>query len=320
MLTKKENRKTWAGVSPWVLIGAVAVLLPIFTFMTIENINRQKKKSTHLLLEKGAALIRSFEAGTRTGMMGMHRGVFQLQRLLTEMAQQPDVVYLYVTDKNGNILAHNDLELVGTRLDREINPENIARSQSLFWRRVVTADGTNVFEIFRKFTPQRRWRGPMHGSRAMGSGFQAHRDRGETPAWSLNQPLRIIFVGLDMTPIIEAQSADIRHAIVMGIILLMVGFAGITLLFLFSSYRTTRASLSRIKAFSDNVVENMPIGLIALDDRLKIASFNHTAESVLKISQQDVAEKDADKILPGQLRTAIDSPEIEDHVVEGEVE
>ena len=92
MLTKTKNTKSWTRVSPWVLIGAVAILLPIFTFMTIENINRQKEKSTHLLLEKGAALIRSFEAGTRTGMMGMRRDGFQLQRLLTETAKQPDIV------------------------------------------------------------------------------------------------------------------------------------------------------------------------------------------------------------------------------------
>ena len=110
------------GVPPWVLIGAVAVLLPIFTFMTIENINRQKEKSIQLLLEKGAALIRSFEAGTRFGMMGMHRGGFQLQRLLTETAQQPDIVYLFVADINGKILAHNDLEKVGNRIEYQSDP------------------------------------------------------------------------------------------------------------------------------------------------------------------------------------------------------
>jgi two-component system sensor histidine kinase HydH len=54
MTFKIKNKKSWMGVPPWVLIGAVAVLLPIFTFITIENINRQKEKSTQLLLEKGA--------------------------------------------------------------------------------------------------------------------------------------------------------------------------------------------------------------------------------------------------------------------------
>ena len=70
MLFKSKSKKFWTGVPPWILIGVATVLLPIMTFVTIENINRQKEKSIDLLLEKGAALIRSFEAGTRTGMMG----------------------------------------------------------------------------------------------------------------------------------------------------------------------------------------------------------------------------------------------------------
>ena len=88
-------------------------MLPLFAFMTMASINRQQEKSTQLLLEKGAALIRSFEAGTRTGMMGMHRGGFQLQQLLTETAQQPDIVHLLVADVDGEIIAHNNLKLIG---------------------------------------------------------------------------------------------------------------------------------------------------------------------------------------------------------------
>ncbi|MEJ2168949.1 MAG: hypothetical protein P8X90_25820 [Desulfobacterales bacterium] len=88
MFTTIKNRQFWSGVPPWALIGAVVILLPLFTLMTLTNINRQKEKSIQLLLEKGAALIRSFEAGTRTGMMGMHPGGFQLQRLLTMMQEK----------------------------------------------------------------------------------------------------------------------------------------------------------------------------------------------------------------------------------------
>jgi two-component system sensor histidine kinase HydH len=123
-----------------------------------------------------------------------------------------------------------------------------------------------------------------------------------------------------MTSIEEAHKADIRHAIIMAAILLLVGFAGITLLFLFQSYRTTKASLSRIKAFSDNVVENMPIGLIALDDQQRIAAFNHTAESVLKLSYPEVRGKVAGDILPPELCTELKCPEIQDQVIEKEID
>ncbi len=320
MLTKPKNKNSWTGVQPWVLIGAVAVLLPIFTFMTIENINRQKKKSIHLLLEKGAALIRSFEAGTRTGMMGMYRGGFQLQRLLTEMARQPDIIYLFVADGSGKILAHNDLEKIGTQVEKDLNPAEIVQTESLHWRQVTGPGGNRVFEIFRKFAPSRRPMGRRHGSMMMGRGSQEQQIQKKMLSELFDDPARAIFVGLDMTPIIEAQDADIRHAVIMGGVLLLVGFAGIMLIFLVQSNRATKASLTRIKAFSDNVVENMPIGLIALDDHHRIAACNHIAESVLQLSVPDVMGKNAAQMLPARLWEVVERLDELDYVIEEEID
>ena len=320
MLLKTKNKKSWIGVPPWVLIGAVAVLLPIFTFMTIENINRQQEKSIQLLLEKGAALIRSFEAGTRSGMMGMHRGSFQLQRLLTETAQQPDIVYLFVADINGNIRAHNNLEKVGKQVENQSDLAEISTADRIFWRQVTRPDGVRVFEVFRKFSPTRRSMGMRHRSMMKGRQFKQQQDSRRISPTPKDDWNSIIFVGLDMTPIIEAQKADVRHGIIMGVILLLVGFAGFTLLFLLQSYRTTKASLTRIKVFSDNVVENMPIGLIALDDQQRIAAFNQIAESVLQLSYRDVIGRNADQMLPPQLWSAVQQSEIQNNVIEQEID
>ena len=88
-MKNKVTKRYWIGIPPWIILGAVLVLVPIFVFMTFENIHRQKENTTTLLVEKGAALIRSFEAGARTGMkgmMGMRGGGFQPQKLLMETA------------------------------------------------------------------------------------------------------------------------------------------------------------------------------------------------------------------------------------------
>jgi len=320
MTNQTINNKSWMGVPPWVLIGAVAVLLPIFTFLTIENINRQKEKSIQLLLEKGAALIRSFEAGTRFGMMDMHRGGFQLQRLLTETAQQPDIVYLFVTDINGIILAHNNLEEVGKQVEHQSDLAEISTDTRTFWRQVIRPDGIRVFEVFRKFSPTRPPKGMRQGAGMMGRRFQQQQDRRKIAPAPENDSNSVIFVGLDMTPILEAQKADLRHGIIMGVILLLVGFAGFMLIFILQSYRATRASLSRIKAFSDNVVEHMPIGLVALDDQRRIAAFNNTAESVLQLSHRRVIGEDAETVLPPELCTELKCPEIQNEVIEKEID
>ncbi|UCD82229.1 MAG: PAS domain-containing protein [Desulfobacterales bacterium] len=320
MFTKIKNKPFWKGVPPWALIGAVVILLPLFTLITLTNINRQKEKSTQLLLEKGAALIRSFEAGTRTGMMGMHPGGFQLQLLLTETAQQPDIVHLLVTDDAGKIIAHNNLKLVGRSYGTNLDLKKLSETKTPQWRILEDPDGSRVFEVYRRFTPTKRPGGWMHGGGMMRRGMQQHLNQSTMFQRSFSDSPDIIFVGLDMTAIEEAHRADIRHAVIMGVVLLLVGFAGITLLFVFQGYRATRASLSRIKAFSDNVVENIPIGLIALDDRQQIAAFNHTAESLMQITFQDAVGRPAEHILPPELCAALKCPEIQDQVIEKEID
>ena len=108
---KNVTKRSWLSVPPWIILGAVAVLLPIIVVTTVQDIRSMRQRMTSLFLERGAYLIGTFEAGTRTGfmgMLGMPASGFELQRLLTETAQQPGVAYLIVTDVKGNILHHND--------------------------------------------------------------------------------------------------------------------------------------------------------------------------------------------------------------------
>ncbi len=319
MLNSSKYKKFWAGVPPWVIIGAAAVLLPIVVFITVENINRQKEKSIHLLLEKGAALIRSFEAGTRTGMMGRQWGGFQLQQLLSETAQQPDIVHLMVTDETGTAIAHSKPEQIGRTHGAELNLKKISSAQNLQWRIITRSDGQNVFEVYRKFIPS----GPPRGMGMMRRHMQMMGRQSQPPGQqgeNITNPDQIIFVGLDMRPIEEAHRADVRHAVIMGAILLLVGLTGFTLLFLVQSYRATRASLSRIKAFSDNVVEHVPIGLLALDSQGKIAAFNKGAESILQLSAPEVIGQPAPKILPAALLQEINDSQNQDGIIEKEIE
>jgi len=316
MANKTRKKRFWAGIPPWIFIGSVVVLFPIFAFMIAENLNRQKENSIRLLLEKGTALIRSFEAGTRTGMMDRMRSGFKLQRLLTETAQLPDIVNLLVVDTNGVILAHSDLSQIGKKYGNDLDLQKISGTSSEQWRFKSYSDGKNIFEVFRRFSPTGGPRGKQHG-RMMFDGQEAQQAKRIQGSPLL--PM-VIFVGLDMEAIEAAQKVDTRHTVVMGIILLLIGFAGIIFLFLIHSYRTTKASLSRVKAFSDNLVENVPIGLIAIDNNQKIVSFNNVAEAILEISIEKAIQKKAEEILPIELLNQIDNPDIKKGIVEEEIE
>ena len=315
MANKIKNNRSWTGVPPWIFIGAVIVLFPIFAFMTIQNIERQKENSFRLLLEKGAALIRSFEAGTRTGMGFSWSGV-QLQKLLTETAQQHDIVYLLVTDINGIILAHNNPAYIGRTHGKRLNLRRVSLTATTKGRIVSNPEGKKIFEVFSKFSPVGSGLNVGSGHMMMQMWFQRGiNERLDTPSLK-----PIIFVGLDMASIEETIKSDTRHTVIMGIILLLIGFAGIALLFLAQSYRVTRMSLSRIKAFSDNLVENMPIGLVTIDNNQKITSLNQVAGSILSLSAAEVIGENATQAVPEELLKLLENLDTKKGVVENEID
>jgi len=313
---KIKHNRYWVGVPPWIFIGAAIVMLPIFAFITMENIQRQKENTTRLLLEKGAGLIRSIEAGTRTSLIWTEFNVRQLQSLLAETAFQPDIMYILVVDRQGTILAHNNLSQIGKPYGRELNLSLLSLSPEINWRLIERTDGKKIFEVLRRFSPTR-------GKRIPNSLLELLKELNvQYPNdWDNISALgSVIFIGLDMNAIEEAGQADIRHAVIIASVILLIGFAGIILLFLMHNYRVARVSLSRIKAFSDNLVDNMPIGLIVIDSEKQVASYNHVGGRIFGFLSEEIIGEDAEKVLPKALLDQIEHPEIKERVVERDVD
>lgn len=296
MRIKSTYKMLLSGLSPWAIIGAAAVLLPIVTLMTFETINRQKQQSIHLMIEKGAALIRSFAAGTRMGMRGGHGSGFRLQRLLVETAAQPDIAYLLVAHVDGTVIAHSQLDQVDGRYAADLDLKAVYEAPALSWRRTTSPGGDPVFEVFGKFAPLARW---SHRMMHMPSGAMMDRSARHLP--DKHRPPMIIFVGFRTDDVDAAHAADVRHTMVMAAVLLLVGCAGVLLLFMAQNYRSTRTSLARVQVFSDNLVSHMPIGLVALDQEGRVNALNSVAETTLGVRAADVIGTDARVILPAVL-------------------
>lgn len=308
------SKKILAWVSPWIIIGAVLVLAPIFLLMTWQNLDHQQVYTTRLLVERGDALIRSFEAGARTGL-GLKWGHFQLQKLLMETAQQPGVDHLVVTDGKGVILADSDPSQLGESYGTDLDLTRISTSDQLQWRRTPNPEGADTFEIYRQFGPAGK------DDLEFQDGIRPDAAR-MPPATGMDGQLAgmVIFVGLDMGPIEAARKADYRHAVMMAVIFLLIGLSGVISLLLAQGYSSARASLSRVRAFSDSLVKNMPMGLIAIDETGRIVAFNQTAESILRQAAADVIGRIADEILPETCRHLIASLGKKERIIAGEID
>ncbi|MCK4766809.1 MAG: PAS domain-containing protein [Desulfobacula sp.] len=301
-------------IPPLILIGTIIVLFPIFSYMTIDRINKQKSQSIRLLVEKSTALIRAFEAGTYTGMMNMGWTRNAMENLLRETAALPDISYLFIVNKNGTVLAHNQKEKEGQIYGRDLDLTKIINSKRTGWRIKKDGKENKVFEVYKKFSPVKGEK--SNDSTGMMSMHQKMHGGQFNDADGYDNT--VIFVGLDMQLIEQADKGDTQHSIMMAVILALIGFTGLILVFIVQRYAAARSSLSRIQIFSDNLVENMPVGLIATDTNKQIISVNPAAKSILNI-QSTRGRQNLNAALPVELESLLQSIDKEKNLVEKEI-
>ena len=324
---KNERKKyLWLSLTPWAILAGLVVLAPIVFFLANKSIKEDKENMTRLMVEKGAALIRSFEAGARTGMMGMGWGGAQLQQLLVETAKQPDILYLVVTDENGFAVADSDPDRIGKKHEPASEIVFGEKSDKLGWHEVKTANNTVAFEVYKRFKPVRSipsWGGMHHhGMMMRGSQFGRRPDEsfmGRFQDGRNGSPL-YIFVGLDMSAMESARVEARRHTIAMALGVFLIGMAALASLFLAQGYKVASRALAKVRAFSDQVVENLPMGLVATDENGKVAAYNQTAETVLGIPSDAVFAESAAKVLPKELWQLNERLQNRGAVVEEELE
>lgn len=288
---KKHN---FPLVSPLFFIGVLLILLPIFTFMTLDRLEKQKEFFTQRLLEKGISLIRTFEAGTRTGMLTMRWGAKRIQAMLLETSLQPDVLYMMITSKDGRILAHSDESMIGQIFDDMPGAAEINEDTSSIYHRVrLQKDQMQVFEVFKRFVPirSRAMRGHMRMHRNQDLPDQQNFERGVrdwTQPYIKNQWDKLpemaehyIFAGLSMERKKIARGRLLKETVWRGALFFILGCVGMVALFVFQAYRSAKASLTSVKAFSDNVIQNMPSGLVTINPEHEITSMNKAAKDIL---------------------------------------
>lgn len=333
----RKNSPFWLYASPFAVIGAAAILAAVVVVMAIFNFNREKEYVTRILSEKGAAIIRALEAGTRTGMMGgLGRGP-GLKRLLSETAGQEDIFYIAITDRSGRILAHGDSSLVGGQF---LPPEELALlapGAEEKWRVVREEEtGRRSFLVYREFLPkggvigrgpgERRGRpdivarpggppgpgaqidgglgetiGRFPGRPSEGGDFLCFDDCDSKRSPAMRDQELIVFVGMDIAPYEQARSVDFQGTLLTSATLLVLGFAAVVSLFWAQSHRVSKRLLRDTRAFASEVVGNMPAALAVVDPAGRLAMVNASLEAFLGRASPDIVGRPAAEVLPETL-------------------
>ncbi len=286
-------------ISPYMMAGVLVVLLPVFVYMTFDRMERQRAYIRERLLAEGTSLIRTFEAGTRAGMLSMSWGIRRVQSMILETSFQPDISYIMITSKTGQILAHSDESMVGEYFEAMPDTASLDKDVLSFSDRTRDLDEGRVFEVFKRYTPLKsRFMGrPGHrGGKRMhhppslavpdadmddtGPDPDVFKTPGAPPVFT-DSGEYYIFAGFSMDRANLLERQLIKHSVGSGILFFLLCGAGVISLMAYQRYRSARADLTQVQAFSDNVVENMPSGLVAIDTGHTITLVNQAAIRIL---------------------------------------
>lgn len=282
----------WVTLFPWLVMVCALLFSAAVIAFGLHNAKRETEFTTQLTLEKGAALISALEGALRTGM-GYHWSDEVLRDLIHKVGAQPDIVSLVITDGEGKVLMAANGELIGTSF---LSAEALARlepGRRAKWEMAGQADGSRVFQVYKRFSlPQAEAR--RHGGHRM-RGMGASCGMLEASV-SAGTPL-FIFVDYDLSPLEEARAADEKHMAVMFAILIFVGVVGGFTLFLLANYRRSRRVVQETTAFSSEIVRTLPVGIIATDMEGRITSVNPAAREITGIGR-DAAGRAVAELLP----------------------
>ncbi|NOX34049.1 MAG: PAS domain-containing protein [Deltaproteobacteria bacterium] len=287
------------------------LLIAVVVFQAMVNYNREKKYMSKLLKEKGAALIRSFEAGAKIGMMGKLGNEANLQALLEETASQPDIAYIVLVGRDGIILAHNNKQMIGTRFNDSGHQKKISAIDKPQWRIVDRGGNLKYFEVYKTFLPILKNPGRFSNNKVMSKmGEQCDMPMWCSSGWMKGMPADLIlspenrpaiFIGMDIGPFEEAIKEDMHNSVIMVSVIFLLGMAGVVSLFWAQSFTRSRRLLQDTRAFASETMANLPMGIIVINENNAITYINDTACLFLEKNIHTVKEKNAKNIFPDEL-------------------
>lgn len=269
-----------------VILVAVLILAGILGMVSYQNFTSSKKQMIATLRTHAQTLIRAFEAGARTGMMGMMWSGNQIQTLIEETGKEENVNFIAITDDEGYVLAHSDRSKVGQVLTGAGTPIDSEGTSPFEESLRLDSAGTRTYEIRAPFNPvsqghdrmmtemmnrnaQERW---MRWCRMMSPGGQSG--------------TQYIVLSLRMDQYELARMQDVKRGLLTGGILFVVGIAAFYFLLAYQSYASTHRAFQNVQTFATNVVESMPNGLISLDTDGKVTILNRKAAEILGLDRE----------------------------------
>jgi two-component system sensor histidine kinase HydH len=281
-------------------LPAISILAVVFTLIvmqaisTYRNLDRERRYSEAFLQRRGDSLLHAIDAIIHTGAIKSEN----LSRLFERVVAQHDIAYIGLIDQENRVITHAGE--MGNTVNDGGGYLNLYEGKRLKTRVQRLAGGQKVFELIRFFT--------IAGEKSVNF-FKS----------SDNKTRYTLILGIWMKEYEKARKEDLRHALVMGGILLVLGSAAIYFIFLIQSYYLVERTLDEMKSYTENVVENMPNGLISVDREGKIVSINRNVIKLLELKGGRIRGVGFDQVIQLNIFDVNETLELGKEVIEKEV-
>ena len=295
------------------ILATVLTLLVLLSISTLRNLHRERLRMEENLLRDGLIVLRSLEASFRSGMMGVRRNAEDLQWLMSQISTLTDIRFVGLVDISGSILAHSDEGLITRSYpEKDKFRKLVKQERPKSWFGI---DGQ--FIVAKRFQPAESFSDMREGMHGSIHSMMASRGGIFEPILSGKA---YAIVGLDTRKFQEARKSDFQHAIMMGLILLAIGSAGLYFIFLVQNYYIINRTLDSMTTYTTNVVENMPDGLISIDAHREIVTVNNRAREIFGLMGMPDEREELKRTFLSFATPLIESLKQKRRILESEVE
>jgi two-component system sensor histidine kinase HydH len=265
------------------IVMVVITLVVMHAISTIRTLDRNRQQWERFLEKEGHDLISTVKAEI---LIEKSSSSNRLRGFLDKLVENPGIAYIGLLDRNKEWRVWSQWSQSRSLSALEGNILQKSPGKRLYQKVKVLPDGQSIFEV--------------------GEFVDVNDVQGAV-------------IGLWMTPLEEARGQDIRHAFLMGGILLILGSAAFYFIFVVQNYYLVDRTLSEMRSYTEKVVESMASGLITVDTSGNIVSTNRKASYLLDLSKQ-VRGQPLEKVIPSRCLDLTGVLHHEREIIEKEID
>ncbi len=334
-LFNRFNRPAYIFSSPWLLAAAGGLLIMIVVTFAFHNLRLEERLMTNAMLQKASTLTGVLHSGARASFINDLRKDYwnneawtvHVQRVIDHLAEDPDLLFCMVINGQGKIVAHNNQARVGSTaaLPEFGRPpgDRDPRSKITYSIQDIPEYG-RVFETVHPFALVFPSILPMP-LRPLSDGqhpfFLRKPPGGRPPMFRLlpEGPRKgdphFVFIGLDMKEFDRTLGRLRMQIFMLSLAMLFVGLGGWFSLSAVQGFRVSQKTLEDTQAFTSLLIAKLPVGVIAVDGRGRITTWNQAIATLTGVERGAVSGRRPGDVLPQPLAVFFEGNEEPDQAV-----